>query len=79
MAAITVRNIPAETHRALRQRAREHGRSTEAEMRAILEAAVLPAARVQLGSALAALARPIGGVDLPITRDRSPATGADLG
>ena len=47
MAAITVRNIPAETHRALRQRAREHGRSTEAEMRAILEAAVLPAARVR--------------------------------
>ena len=55
MAAIVVRNISEETHRALRARARRHGRSTEAEVRAILDGAVRPAQRVRLGSALAAL------------------------
>jgi plasmid stability protein len=73
MPAIVVRNLLPETHRALRVRAAEHGRSTEAEVRAILDAAVRPASRVKLGSALAALARPLGGLDLDITRDRTPA------
>lgn len=31
---LTVRNLPDETHRALRVRAARHGRSTEAEVRA---------------------------------------------
>jgi len=78
MPAIVVRNISAETHRALRVRARQHGRSTEAEIRAILNGAVRPAARVRLGSALAALAKPLGGLDLEITRDKTPAAPADL-
>ena len=78
MAAIVVRNISAETHRALRSRARQHGRSTEAEVRAILNGAVRPATRVRLGSALAALAKPLGGLDLEITRDKTPAAPADL-
>ena len=37
MAAVTVRNIPDETLRALKLRAAQCGRSTEAEIRAILE------------------------------------------
>ena len=37
MSSITVRNLPEETHRALRVRAAMAGRSTEAEVRAILE------------------------------------------
>ena len=78
MPAIVVRNISAETHRALRVRARQHGRSTEAEIRAILNGAVRPAKRVKLGSALLALGKPLGGVDLEITRDKSPAVAADL-
>lgn len=78
MPAIVVRNISAETHRALRVRARQHGRSTEAEIRAILDGAVRPARRVMLGSALAALARPLGGVNLEILRDKTPAAPADL-
>lgn len=41
-AVITVRNLPDEVHRALRIRAARHGRSTEAEVRDILEQAVLP-------------------------------------
>ena len=73
MAAITVRNLSAETHRALRVRAAEHGRSTEAEVRAILDEATRPAGRVRMGSALVDTFRPLGGVDLDIERDRSPA------
>ena len=42
MAALTVRNLPDEVHRALRMRAAAHGRSTEAEVRAILEDSVNP-------------------------------------
>lgn len=40
MATLTVRNVGAETHSALRRRAAQHNRSMEAEARAILEAAV---------------------------------------
>jgi antitoxin FitA len=76
--AILVRNISAETHRALRLRARKHGRSTEAEIRAILDGVARPARRMRLGSALAALARPFGGLDLELTRDKTPAEPADL-
>lgn len=53
MAMLTVRNVPDEVHRALRARAAQHGRSTEAEVRAILEDAVKPAGRIKLGSLLA--------------------------
>jgi len=78
MPAIVVRNLSPETHRALRVRARQHGRSTEAEIRAILDGAVRPTSRMRLGSALAALAKPFGGLDLEITRDTTPAQPADL-
>ena len=55
MSSVTVRNLPEATHRALKQRAAQHGRSTEAEIRHILEAAVRPGKG--LGSALAAVGR----------------------
>lgn len=78
MPAITIRNLSPETHRALKLRAARHGRSAEAEMRLILEAAVRPADRVRLGSALADMSRKIGltNADLETieqTRDRKPA------
>lgn len=53
MAMMTVRNIPDEVHRALRVRAAMHGRSAEAEVRAILEDSVKAEGRVKLGSMLA--------------------------
>lgn len=71
MAVVTVRNLPEETHRALRLRAAQHGRSTEAEIRLILEDAVRPESRVKIGSALAAFGQRFGGPDLHITRDES--------
>ena len=39
MATLNIRNLPDEVHRRLRLRAAEHGRSMEAEARAILAAA----------------------------------------
>jgi antitoxin FitA len=60
MPAVTIRNLSHETHRALKLRAAKHGRSAEAEMRLILEAAVRPAHRVRLGGALVDMSRKIG-------------------
>lgn len=71
MPVVTVRNLPKETHRALKLRAARHGRSTEAEIRAILEEAVRPEDRVRIGSELAAFGQRFGGVDLDIARDPS--------
>ena len=73
MAAIVIRNLSPETHRALQARAARHGRSTEAEARTILDEAVRPTERIKLGSALAALVQPFGGLDLDIARDKTPA------
>lgn len=57
MVAVTIRNLSEETHRALKMRAAEHNRSAEAEMRAILEAAVRPVGRLRLGTALSDIGR----------------------
>lgn len=73
MRAVTIRNLPDETHRALKARAARHGRSTEAEIRDIIESAVRPLKRVKLGTELAAIGREFGGVDLDIERDKTPA------
>lgn len=78
MPAVTIRNLSQETHRALKARAARHGRSTEAEMRDILDAAVRPAERVRLGTALADLSRRVGLTNADVealerVRDRTPA------
>ncbi len=82
MAAVTIRNLSDEAHRALKLRAARHNRSTEAEMRAILEAAVRPEGRLLLGTALSAASREMGLSNADIealeqsldqVRDRRPA------
>ncbi|MCZ8276996.1 MAG: FitA-like ribbon-helix-helix domain-containing protein [bacterium] len=82
MAAVTIRNLSEEAHRALKLRAAQHNRSTEAEMRAILEAAVRPEGRLLLGTALSAASREMGLSNADIealeqsldqVRDRRPA------
>ncbi len=78
MAVVTVRNLPEETHRALRLRAAQHGRSTEAEIRVILEEAVRPGGRMKIGSALAAFGQRYGGFDLNVTRDERPPRAASF-
>lgn len=62
MANLNVRNLPDEVHRAIRIQAAQHGRSTEAEIRLILERAVRPEGRVKLGSYLASFARKFDGL-----------------
>jgi plasmid stability protein len=79
MPGLTVRKLSEETHRALRMRAAQHGRSTEAEVRFILEEAVKPAGRLKIGSEIHRIAREIGGMDeLEVSRRRSAIKGADL-
>ena len=79
MATVTVRNLPDEVHRALRVRAAHHGRSTEAEIREILEAAARPPERIKLGSLLTSIAREAGGLtdaeaeQFDQLRDKTPA------
>ena len=72
MSVVTVRNLPEETHRALKLRAAQHGRSTEAEIREILEDAVRPKTRIKIGTELAVFGQRFGGLELDITRDRTP-------
>ena len=72
MSAVTVRNLPEETHRALKLLAAEHGRSTEAEIREILEEAVRPKMRVKIGSELAAFGQRLGEENFNVTRDQTP-------
>ncbi|RMR08174.1 hypothetical protein ALP93_200244 [Pseudomonas syringae pv. helianthi] len=62
VANVNVRNLPDEVHRAIRIQAALHGRSTEAEIRDILERAARPEGRVKLGSFLASIAREVGGL-----------------
>lgn len=72
MPAVTIRQIPEKTHRALKSRAARNGRSTEAEIRKILEDAVASPNRLKIGSELAALGRRFGGITLNIKRDKRP-------
>ena len=60
MGTLTVRNVPPEVHRALRVRAAAHGRSTEAEIRVILENCVKPEQRLRMGDAPVAIGRDAG-------------------
>ncbi|MCX0271747.1 Arc family DNA-binding protein [Nocardia zapadnayensis] len=54
MVTLSVRHVPDAVYRALRIRADNHGRSTEAEILAILEEVVTRSpARVRLGKVLA--------------------------
>ena len=78
MAAVTIRNLSDEAHRALKVRAAQHNRSAEAEMRAILEAAARPENRLRLGTALAEIGRKYGLTREDVeaieqVRDRRPA------
>jgi antitoxin FitA len=78
MPAITIRNLSEETHRALKARAAAHHRSTEAEVRSILDAAVSPPDRVRVGALLASIGRDAGGVELDITRQQTSREPLDL-
>ncbi|MGI8945806.1 MAG: FitA-like ribbon-helix-helix domain-containing protein [Thermoleophilaceae bacterium] len=74
MAAVSIRNLDDDVRERLRVRAAEHGRSMEAEIRAILTAAVTDR-RSDTGLAQALLSRfgELGGVELePRPRTEAP-------
>ena len=79
MPAMTIRNIPEETHRAIKALATAHGRSAEAEVRAILEQAVFPDERFRLGSLLREIGEAVGGAELDTERSRESREPLDLG
>jgi plasmid stability protein len=77
--AITIRKLPESAKQRLRMRAAAHGRSMEAEARAILLDALDQSQRVDLSwiEELIAIGDEVGGVELEPPPD-APATAADF-
>jgi plasmid stability protein len=75
MVSLTIRDLDPEMKERLRIRAARHGRSMAAEVRVILRSALAEGAAspVQLGTAIHARFRALGGVELelPLRRRRS--------
>jgi plasmid stability protein len=74
MATLTIRDVDEELRAKLRVRAARHGRSMEAEVRAILhDALAKPASRDGLGRRIHQRFAPIGGAELaPPKRTERP-------
>jgi plasmid stability protein len=79
MAAVSIRDLDDSVKEKLRVRAARHGRSMEAEMRAILTDAVADdSARTGLFDALVDRFARIGGVDLDLSVRATPPRAATL-
>jgi plasmid stability protein len=80
MAALSIRNLDETVKRQLQVRAAQHGRSMEAEARAILiEAVSAPVDTAGLFTELLDRFGALGGVDLELPERREPARAADFG
>jgi plasmid stability protein len=79
MAALSIRNLDDEVQRRLKMRAAQHGRSMEAEARAILTDAVRESADAAgLFTEILERFGALGGVDLPMPERRDHARAADF-
>lgn len=79
MAALSIRDLDDEVKQRLRTRAARHGRSMEAEVRAILEEAVSePEESGDLFTTLMDRFGDLGGVELELPARSTPARAADL-
>jgi antitoxin FitA len=79
MAAVSIRNLDEDIKRRLRVRAAQHGRSMEAEIRAILEEAVRePEHSGGLFTVLLDRFGAIGGVDLDLPPRSTPPRAAEF-
>jgi antitoxin FitA len=79
MAALSIRNLDESVKQSLQSRAARHGRSMEAEARAILTEAVCePADSAGLFTALLDRFGMLGGVDLELPDRSEPARAADF-
>ena len=73
MGNMSIRNLPDETHIALKMRAQRNNRSAEAEVRALLVEAMASETVGGFGTRLRAVLKPVEGDELDIKRDQSPA------
>ena len=79
MAALSIRDLDDSVKEKLRLRAAQHGRSMEAEVRAILTTAVADEApRTNLFAALTERFARLGGADLDLPPRSTPPRAADL-
>lgn len=79
MAALSIRDLDESVKQRLQSRAVRHGRSMEAEVRAILTEAVRePAGSAGLFTALLDRFAALGGVDLQLPARAEPARAADF-
>ena len=79
MAAVSIRNLDDSVRERLQVRAAQHGRSMEAEIRAILTAAVADEPpRKDLFVALTERFGGLGGVELALPARSTPARAAEL-
>jgi antitoxin FitA len=79
MAALSIRNLDESVKQRLQSRAARHGRSMEAEARAILTEAVQePADSAGLFTALLNRFGELGGIDLVLPDRAEPARAADF-
>ncbi len=79
MAAVSIRDLDDQVRERLRVRAAQHGQSMEAEIRAILTAAVSdPVKDIGLAQALLSRFGDLGGVDLKPPPRTEPPRAADV-
>ena len=76
MGNMSIRNLPEQIHDALRQRAAQNNRSLNAEVRAILEHAVVVAKLGGFGQQLRSRFSDSLGTDLDLRRNKAPSTAA---
>lgn len=77
MSAVTIRNLDPRVKAGLQRRAADHGRSMEAEARAILAAAILPPDEGFM-TALQQTFAELGGVDLDLPQRTPPRPTVDF-
>ncbi len=68
MTTLTIRKLPDEVHRALKVQAAKAGRSTEAELRRIIEIAVTP--KLNAAETMRAIGQSFGGLEIEISRGK---------
>ena len=80
MAAVSIRDLDDQVRERLRVRAAQHGRSMEAEIRAILTAAVSePTSTARFARTLLARFGALGGVDLELPPRTATPRAANVG
>lgn len=78
MGNMSIRNLPAETHEALKLRALKNKRSAEAEVRAILVETFVTETEGGFGTRLRSSFKHVQGEELDVARDKTAAVPVEL-